>query len=133
MPLCASWLQLNSMPFETTVKDGTVTVFDPATFCFKNIVGHTFAVDEFSNVLCFTFGQFGDDQFYKSPYKPWQPGDRLHKYQQLAPGLVTLYEPEGIGLLYGSPEEIRQNMGLWYQWYEAPSTNSENAPHTSEV
>lgn len=126
MPLCTSWLQLNSIPFETTVKDGVVKVVDPKIFCFKSMNSHAFAVDAFGNILCFTFGQFCDDQFYESPYKPWQPGDRIRKYQQMAPNLVTIHEPEGIGFLYGSPEEIRQRMGLWYQWYEVPITNSGN-------
>ena len=129
MPLCTAWSQLNTTPLMFNIVSGRVMVFDPVMQCFNKVVDHTFGVDGSGNIICFMFGEFGDLQLSESAYKPWKSGDRIRAYQQKAPDLVKFYEQEGIGYLYGPPEEILQKLGLWYQWDETPTPT----PHTSEV
>lgn len=74
----------------------------------KREIYHTFGYNEDGRILCVTFGQFYNSR------KNLRAGERVAYFQKLAPDLVHVYPDQGIAVLLGQKDEIKEKLGLDY-------------------
>lgn len=93
-----------------SVTKGLVKIFGDDGL-FRRTHSHSFAKDDFNNVLCLTFAQFFSYQ--REDTLPKIPGLRIKQYREKAPELIY-YLGSGIAALCGDADEVSRKLHIQY-------------------
>lgn len=109
---CMSWDHITPPTgFRRTINGSVIIMHEGKAY--DEPFPHTFAINRWGEVICFTVGQFYDYMpgFDKTNL---ESGDRMKRLYVMAPDLITYYYNGEIARLYGTVKQVEEKLGLRY-------------------